>query len=752
MKSRKIIFLIAVLSILILFASSILGQKSIDNKIKSKIASVMSLTESEQTEIGKNSKITSASIIQRKTGTGPWDDNDDAGNDTSEDNDIVRSFDQVTYTVEYTMGLKSNVSVENYKGGIIEVKAELPESCANVVKWDTDSMAWIENASVSTDGRIITGKYTLSSSEITVPGKQTLVFVLKILGAPNGLAIQPTFISNLFGNEENEKVSLQDTVVNVSAAPRYNVRINRNQELSSKTTVDYGNGDTAGRMYGYGIILELYNQSQAKGLKGIEYPKDDITFDINLKLERSGFQTSELEDITDKCTPVLWNYCINDANPKPLINGRKIWTNGQAYFLVQRTYPLGVMRADRTYTVKNSGNWKMTQDGRKISVNVNNYEFDGIFPIYQFGFEGNKREIPRFYENEGIFSVGYFQIFVPDNEDSTIGDRNYYLTVGENNMSAISCSGVKTQVQANNNDDETKVQHVIYNKGSYEQVIYLHNADWTNMESNYDRGDATSNIGTTFKLDAKFILNLKNDYDIYSASKFIKFDGDAFEPQLLSNNEKYMTLADGGFKGNMKFNVWYVTKKDGTNWTSETDMNNGNIEDMNLYENISDIPEGYICIGEFFESTGGNLAVASGDNNSVFINLKIKDSAKVGKTYAITSRTKYWKETLDRSIYTITNKNVTYPKVEWDSGNRQYVKTEYDDNGIMISGTHKGGANAGNTILVTGATLNITSKSIDEQKNAKVNYDLGKNEYDVTYQHHKECHMYQVVANMVNPK
>ena len=28
----------------------------------------------------------------------------------------------------------------------------------------------------------------------------------------------------------------------------------------------------------------------------------------------------------------------------------------------------------------------------------------------------------------------------------------------------------------------------------------------------------------------------------------------------------------------------------------------------------------------------------------------------------------------------------------------------------MISGTHKGGANAGNTILVTGATLNITSK------------------------------------------
>ena len=445
MKNKKR-FILGMVLILLIFSMGVFWQKSINRNIKLSKDDVMSLTEAEQIEVGKNSKITSATIIQRKTGTGPWDDNDDAGNDTSEDNDIVRSFDQVTYTVEYTMGLKDGATVENYKGGAIEVKAELPEACANVVKWDADSMAWMENATVSSDGRTITGKYTMSSTKITVPGKQTLLFVLKVLGASNGLVVQPTFTSNLLGNDESEKISIQNSVVTVSAAPNYNLRISRNEGLSNKTTVDYGNGDTAGRMYGYGIILELYNQSQAKGLKGIEYPKDDITFDINLKLERSRFQTSELEDITDKCTPVLWNYCINDVNPKPLINGRKIWTNGQNYFLVQGTYPLGVMRADRTYTVKNSGNWKMTQDGRKISVNVNNYEFDGIFPIYQFGFEGNKREIPSFYENEGIFSVGYFQIFVPDNEDSTIGDRNYYLTVGENNMSAISCSGVKTQV------------------------------------------------------------------------------------------------------------------------------------------------------------------------------------------------------------------------------------------------------------------------------------------------------------------
>ena len=42
--------------------------------------------------------------------------------------------------------------------------------------------------------------------------------------------------------------------------------------------------------------------------------------------------------------------------------------------------------------------------------------------------------------------------------------------------------------------------------------------------------------------------------------------------------------------GNPKFRVWYATKKDGTNWTSQTEMNNANIEDMDIYDNIEDIP------------------------------------------------------------------------------------------------------------------------------------------------------------------
>ena len=59
---------------------------------------------------GDKGYISSAQIIQTKTGTGPWDADDEPGNDSSEDNNIVRSFDQVTWTVDLTMALKEGVT------------------------------------------------------------------------------------------------------------------------------------------------------------------------------------------------------------------------------------------------------------------------------------------------------------------------------------------------------------------------------------------------------------------------------------------------------------------------------------------------------------------------------------------------------------------------------------------------------------------------------------------------------------------
>ena len=51
----------------------------------------------------------------------------------------------------------------------------------------------------------------------------------------------------------------------------------------------------------------------------------------------------------------------------------------------------------------------------------------------------------------------------------------------------------------------------------------------------------------------------------------------------------------------------------------------------------------------------------------------------------------------------------------------------------MISGTHSGGFQWGNTVLVVGANLHGNIEAIDENETEKENYDLGKNENVVTY-------------------
>ena len=228
-------------------------------------------------EIGQKGYISDATIISTKTGTGPWDADDEPGNDSSEDNNIVRSFDQVTWTIDITTALKEGVADTNLTGGGIEVEATLPEDLATLVKWDLDSMQWLEEGQVSGDGRTVTGKYTMSEIETTIPGKQTLVFVLQVYGAGNGTEIVPSFNFKLTGNDDSDKKAITGETITVSAAGKYNVQLVRNLNCNKRVlNLNYDGQSIDGRVYGYAFIIQLYNDNESKGLKGIDYPKGDI--------------------------------------------------------------------------------------------------------------------------------------------------------------------------------------------------------------------------------------------------------------------------------------------------------------------------------------------------------------------------------------------------------------------------------------------------------------------------------------------
>ena len=109
--------------------------------------------------------INSVDLKEVKTGTGPFDENDEPGNDSSEDNDIVRSFDQITWTYQLNFALKNPEEEASLTGGVIKITADLPEELAEIVEWDIESMKWLSNATISENGIQLTGEYRMKNQE-----------------------------------------------------------------------------------------------------------------------------------------------------------------------------------------------------------------------------------------------------------------------------------------------------------------------------------------------------------------------------------------------------------------------------------------------------------------------------------------------------------------------------------------------------------------------------------------------------------
>ena len=696
-------------------------------------------------------------ISSKITGTGPFDDNDEPGNDSSESNNIVRSFDTVTWNLEATTALNrtghGSEDVNTYsqfRGGVIYVEAKLPEENAGLMKWSLDDMTWAGDTGVlSDDGLTFTGQYEMSDEIITVPGKQTLSLVLKVEGAGNGSTFAPTFRVWMQGNETNpdnegyEAKEIQDTdPVTVSAKAGFNIKLVKSSRFTPKVSVDFndGNGEVTGRMYGFGILLQLYNEDVEKGLKGLEYPQGDITFDIETKLEAietiDGKQVTT--DITNLATPRLWNYRVNigTLSQNPLygnIPDRNMYF-GRYTGYDDASLPYGMYReTSQEGMIYNSGKILAQENGNVINATISDYEFNGVFPKYDAYY--TLGQAVDYGENVGCFSAGVFQIFVPDNKETTNENRTYYLTVEDENMYVSTLSSQETTEQVITNDDTNNLEHEI------SKAVYKHSIEIIKANGDYFGGNSsTSNLGKIaitknqmFQIRLKIHQDSDNDLgtEIKSVNKLVKFDGDGIEPVVQENGEKAIFDTD-----TMTWKIWYVTKKDGTNWVDEAERNNSNIEDLSLYENLEDIPKGYICIGMYFESQGGMLNIPSGITySSIMVKMKAKDTSEIGKTYGIMQDDDYWNVTLDRTTQTALNPDAEYPETVWSIHNQPYVKTQYDENGQVITGTHYGGVTYGNTVLVVGADSSISTRTIDsETGEEKTTYDIGKNENEVTLQ------------------
>ena len=283
-------------------------------------------------------------------GTAPFDADNAAGNDSGDENNVVRSFDTINYTLKYTTAIRDS-SIYGVDEAYVKVRFVLPLSNREAV-FDEATMNWCLNRKITyyySDGtssetidesktmikQVLTGERYLANSDSgnTIPGTGTLSTGIKVKAAINGTEVKPEFNIWIDGNPESDiKTVVSDPII-VSAAPKYNFSVvgdsgvdylgyfnKETGEISSEKK----DGLERGRLARYALNFQIYNDSAAKGLKGIELPNGDANFDIALDAELDGVSINDSDDYSIS----MWDYSENESGGRGHLG--KVITPGNA--------------------------------------------------------------------------------------------------------------------------------------------------------------------------------------------------------------------------------------------------------------------------------------------------------------------------------------------------------------------------------------------------------------------------------------
>lgn len=670
-------------------------------------------TQVANSQIGEIAKITELKTTSIITGTSSFDSegeknsqNSDgsvmwtAGNDTSENDRVVRSYDQVTYNLLVTFGMKDEYSeIKSLKGGILHFECIIPDNQLNNAYWIEPTANWATsiNSSKVIDGmkyRYITGYYNLTTQETTIPGQVSLNFNLRTLGVENGSQIKPIFTAWLEGNLEDEKVSFSPETIYISSKPSYNVRLEKASSQWSYQDFD-GDGiaETLGKLYTIPLELRysMYTETSniGKRINGLQNPTGDFSFNINLRLKKVNAQTGEEEYLEERIKPIFLEYkdeCID-----------------------QIRYPKDVGFKYGKLKIIDNGNNKLIATVSDTKMPKNQPRFDSNLN----DFNNSQSE-----DKDFLISEGSIDIFVPEDEMIEENETyNYYLNVKIVDAEVDSYKNKKVK-QIYLKDDEQNINHVVTKGNEIQQLFYPYNISSPRISQKYQLGTRTAiGMGIDFNKD--------NFNNIKSMNQFLKFDSDCVKIDIDYNEKLY-----NDYK-NMNFELYYVTKKDGTNWIDQTEMNNSIIDDMDIYEKYENIPKNKKCIGVYLESKNGYVDVKNESLPIIFVPVYIAYETDTSKTYTMTGYTKVWFNELDRNQYSIKNmKESQFPHSDWDSGERYFTGDKQNNNLKYDKNKYEprnGGYYYGSILIPYESNPYSVIMSINGKSNPTINYN--NNEY-----------------------
>ncbi|KOA61541.1 cell surface protein [Bifidobacterium breve MCC 1114] len=601
-------------------------------------------------------------LTDRITGTAPFDKDNERGDDKDENNDIVRSYDTVTYDYEYT--LTPDSTMDYYRRTRVGFRFELPYP-KDKVTFDAEKMGWVDHTpgyepklTTETIDGIVTQVYTCyrlleptSQSPTVNPGTGSIGLSVAVKGAPHGYRFHPTVkawpawdASNPTNTGTHKRAEDTPEDVTVSAKLNLNVRM-VNYGNVDRGVFDFSSGAAnapnkdEGKVTGLGLGIALVTEmrwpDRTKGLKGLEAPSGRITYRLRLSNQYSDdTKAGTKHPMERRWQPLLYDYGHID-------NGDSKYGRTFAWMGDLRYQAPGVAdRADGNDRVAR-GNTTITTttggQGTDVTVSFDGYD-TSVFPIHN-KLNGTHNKCSTDYMTSdcstmqvGAIHTDVLQFITPTSRDGrTVAqyygnvDQTANITMDDMGLTATGVSGDRLATaednsnQAATGDDHAGSATTVRISGTYStRIRYTHwsnekswndagtSGDWT--QPDYGNGSDSLIQGSKLRLQIghNIIINSEGDAEVMGMG-LVKLDPNSIEPVDDTPDSQPtipMYVWTWGARAAKRRNAipyWYAVKKDGTNWKDYREQRDTKISGLDYYPTLNEAKRHGTIVGMLFE-------------------------------------------------------------------------------------------------------------------------------------------------------
>ena len=601
-------------------------------------------------------------LIDRITGTAPFDADNARGDDKDENNDIVRSYDTVTYDYEYT--LTPDSTMDYYRRTRVGFRFELPYP-QDKVTFDAEKMGWVDHTpgyepklTTETIDGTVTQVYTCyrlleptSQSPTVNPGTGSIGLSVAVKGAPHGYRFHPTVkawpawdASNPTNTGTHKRAEDTPKDVTVSAKLNLNVRM-VNYGNVDRGVFDFSSGAAnapnkdEGKVTGLGsgiaLVTEMRWPDRTKGLKGLEAPSGRITYRLRLSNQYSDdTKAGTKHPMERRWQPLLYDYGHIDNEDSKY--GRTFAWMGDLRYQAPGVADHAdgndrVARGNTTITTTTGG------QGTDVTVSFDGYD-TSVFPIHN-KLNGTHNKCSTDYMTSdcstmqvGAIHTDVLQFITPTSRDGrTVAqyygnvDQTANITMDDMGLTATGVSGDRLATaednsnQAATGDDHAGSALTVRMPGTYSTRIrytYWGNSmswndagtsgDWT--QPDYGNGSDSLVQGSKLRLQIghNIIIQSEGDAEVMGMG-LVKFDPNSIEPVDDHPDTQPtipMNVWTWGMRAAKRGNAipyWYAVKKDGTNWKDYREQRDTKISGLDYYPTLNEAKRHGTIVGMLFE-------------------------------------------------------------------------------------------------------------------------------------------------------